>query len=123
MLFRSVFEEDYIVESDGEGLDYRLMHDYMSRWNDENASGISHVGFGLNEKARWNALAMYERDELEGSEARAFSGNFLPSTGPNPVAGRKTLCHFDLPMRNCTVLVDGSEVIRDGKLVSAELLP
>jgi 2,5-dihydroxypyridine 5,6-dioxygenase len=120
---RFVFDKDYIVESSGDGLDYRLMHDYMSRWNDENAFGISHVGFGLNEKARWNALTMYERDQLEGSEARAFSGNFLPSTGPNPVAGRKTLCHFDLPMLNCTVLLDGREVIRDGSLVAPELLP
>lgn len=120
---RLVFDADYIVESSGDGLDYRLMRDYMGRWNDENAFGISHVGFGLNEKARWNALTMYQRDELEGSEARAFSGNFLPSTGPNPVAGRKTFCHFDLPMLNCTVLLDGREVIRDGSLVASELLP
>jgi 2,5-dihydroxypyridine 5,6-dioxygenase len=120
---RFTFEEDYIVSSQGDGLDFRLMDDYMSGWKDRNAFGISHVGFGLNEKARWNALSMYERDELEGSEARAFCGNFLPSTGPNAIAGRPTLCHFDLPMRNCTVLLDGVEVIREGNVIAPELQP
>jgi 2,5-dihydroxypyridine 5,6-dioxygenase len=120
---RFTFKDDLIVQLEGDGLDSRLMQDYFSRWNDPNAWGISHVGFGLNENARWNALTMYERKNLEGSEARAFSGNFLPSTGPNPVAGRGTLCHFDLPMRNCTVALDGVEVIRQGEVISPELRP
>jgi 2,5-dihydroxypyridine 5,6-dioxygenase len=38
------------------------------------------------------------------------------STGANEVAGRRTLGHFDLPMRNCTVELDGQAVVRDGVL-------
>jgi 2,5-dihydroxypyridine 5,6-dioxygenase len=29
---------------------------------------------------------------------------------------RTTACHIDIPMRNCTVLLDNREVVREGKL-------
>jgi len=48
---------------------------------------------------------------------RAFAGNFLWSTGANEVAGRFCRGHFDLPMRNCTVTLDGDPVVVDGVLV------
>jgi 2,5-dihydroxypyridine 5,6-dioxygenase len=32
------------------------------------------------------------------------------------VAGRYTLGHFDLPLRNCTVALDGTVVVERGKL-------
>ena len=47
---------------------------------------------------------------------RAFAGNFLYSTGANDVAGRHTLGHFDLPLRHCTVALDGVTVVDQGKL-------
>ena len=52
-------------------------------------------------------------------DARAFAGNFLFSMGPNNEAGgsRHTACHIDIPMRNCTVLLDNREVVREGKLL------
>ena len=49
-----------------------------------------------------------------------FAGNFLFSTGANKFANRFTLGHFDLPMRNCTVLLDGKAVVDKGRL-AAEL--
>ena len=57
-----------------------------------------------------------------GTELRAFAGNFLYSTGANETAGRFTAGHFDLPMRNCTVSLDGREVVSGGVL-AAELAP
>ena len=30
--------------------------------------------------------------------------------------GRYTLGHFDLPMRNCTIALDGRVVVKDGVL-------
>ena len=42
---------------------------------------FSHVGFGLNRKARYEALAMYDRADTNGTELRAVAGNFLFSTG------------------------------------------
>jgi 2,5-dihydroxypyridine 5,6-dioxygenase len=32
------------------------------------------------------------------------------------VAGRRTLGHFDLPIRNCTVGLDGQAVVKEGIL-------
>jgi 2,5-dihydroxypyridine 5,6-dioxygenase len=49
-------------------------------------------------------------------EARAFEGNFMYSTGANETAGRFTPCHFDLPMLDCTVELDGLPVLAGGRL-------
>jgi 2,5-dihydroxypyridine 5,6-dioxygenase len=66
--------------------------------------------------ARWDALPFYDKRDFNGTELRAFAGNFLYSTGANDVAGRYTLGHFDLPMRHCTVALDGRAVVKDGAL-------
>jgi 2,5-dihydroxypyridine 5,6-dioxygenase len=47
---------------------------------------------------------------------RAFAGNFLYSTGANETARRFTLGHFDLPIRNCTISLDGRTIVDAGKL-------
>jgi 2,5-dihydroxypyridine 5,6-dioxygenase len=41
----------------------------------------------------------------------------LYSTGANEVAGRHTLGHFDLPMRHCSIALDGQYVVQAGELV------
>jgi 2,5-dihydroxypyridine 5,6-dioxygenase len=41
----------------------------------------------------------------------------LYSTGANEVAGRHTLGHFDLPMRHCSIALDGQFVVQEGELV------
>ena len=82
------------------------------------AYATSHVGWGMNPAARWDVLALYDRRELWGTEVRAFAGNFLYSTGANETAGRFTAGHFDLPMRHCSVTLDGSPVVTDGRLIA-----
>lgn len=110
-------ERDYVVEVAGSGVDAALMREYMAAWGDREAYAVSHVGWGLNRRARWDALALYDRGDVNGTEQRAFAGNFLYSTGANEVAGRHTLGHFDLPVRGCTISVDGKAVVQDGTLV------
>jgi 2,5-dihydroxypyridine 5,6-dioxygenase len=94
------------------------MREYFAAWGDREAYAVSHVGWGMNPRARWDALALYDRRDVNGTEQRACAGNFLYSTGANEVAGRHTLGHFDLPFRHCTVELDGSAVVRDGKLIA-----
>jgi 2,5-dihydroxypyridine 5,6-dioxygenase len=65
---------------------------------------------------------MYDKHQTNGTELRAIAGNFLYSTGANEVAGRFCRGHFDLPMRGCTVSLDGRPVVVDGRLI-AELAP
>lgn len=111
-----IYEKDYAVEIKGDGLDADLMRSYFAAWADKNAYASSHVGWGMNPAARWDAMTMYDRSEVNGTEQRAFAGNFLFSTGANKHANRYTLGHFDLPMRNCTITLDNTAIVRKGVL-------
>lgn len=62
---------------------------------------------------------MLGRHENNGTELRAYAGNFLFSTGANEFAGRYTQGHFDLPVGGCTIALDGTVVVKEGKLVDA----
>ncbi len=113
---RLAIENDYVTRIDGDSLDAELMREYLSAWGDRDAYAVSHVGWGMNAAARWDALMMYDKRDANGTEQRAFAGNFLYSTGANEVAGRHTLGHFDLPFRHCTIRLDDRTIVADGKL-------
>jgi 2,5-dihydroxypyridine 5,6-dioxygenase len=114
-----VVESDYVTAVEGSGLDAEMTRSYYEAWKDPAAYAVSHVGWGLNPRARWDAMAMYDRRDINGTELRAFAGNFLFSTGANETANRFTACHFDFPMRDCTVALDGEVVVDCGRLVEA----
>ena len=109
-------EDDYLVELKGNGYQAELMRSYLSAF-DADAYATSHVGWGMNTAARWDFLELYDRSEINGTEARAFAGNFLFSTGANENAKRFTAGHFDLPMRNHSVWLDDHQVVDRGRLV------
>ena len=109
-------DDDYVVSIEGVGLDAQLMRSYYAAWQDQDAFSVSHVGWGMNPGARWDALAMYDKRDHNGTEQRAFAGNFLYSTGANEFAERFSPCHFDFPMRDCTVSLDDFIVVKDGNL-------
>jgi 2,5-dihydroxypyridine 5,6-dioxygenase len=109
-------EDDYVVELKGNGYQAELMRSYLSAF-DRDAYATSHVGWGMNTAARWDFLELYDRSEINGTEARAFAGNFLFSTGANENAKRFTAGHFDLPMRNHSVWLDDHQVVDRGTLV------
>ncbi|HET8744878.1 MAG TPA: peptidase M29 [Ramlibacter sp.] len=111
-------EQDYVTRIEGSGLDAELMRSYIAGWGERDAYAVSHVGYGLNAAARWDSMALYDKRDFNGTELRAFAGNFLYSTGANEVAGRHTLGHFDLPLRGCTVQLDGATVVEAGKLLA-----
>ena len=108
--------DDYVTEIEGSGVDAELFRSYVSSFDEPEAYAVSHVGWGMNTAARWDAMAMWDKADFNGTELRAFAGNFLYSTGANEVAGRFCRGHFDLPMRSCTVTLDGEAVVVDGEL-------
>tara|TARA_B100000586_G_scaffold89275_1_gene63446 strand:- start:1476 stop:2513 length:1038 start_codon:yes stop_codon:yes gene_type:complete len=110
-------EADHIVAVEGDGLDAELFSSYLAAWEEPEAYAVSHLGWGMNHACRWDVLPLYDKADVNGTELRAFAGNFLWSTGANEVAGRFCRGHFDLPMRNCTVTLDGDPVVVDGVLV------
>jgi 2,5-dihydroxypyridine 5,6-dioxygenase len=109
-------ERDYVTAVDGTGVDAELMRRYLAAWGDREAYAVSHVGYGLNDGARYEALAMYGRRDINCTELRAVAGNFLFSTGANEFAGRYTAGHFDLPVMGTTIALDGLEVVKAGQL-------
>jgi 2,5-dihydroxypyridine 5,6-dioxygenase len=109
-------ENDFVTAIKGDGIDAIHFREYMEAWNDRNAYGMSHVGWGMHPGARWVSAAMYDKRDMQAVEFRALAGSFLWSTGANQYAGRYTLGHFDLPMRNCTIALDGTVVVKNGVL-------
>lgn len=109
-------ENDFVTAIKGDGIDALHFREYMEAWGDRNAYGMSHVGWGMHPGARWVSAAMYDKRDMQAVEFRALAGSFLWSTGANQYAGRYTLGHFDLPMRNCTIALDGRVVVKDGVL-------
>ncbi len=125
---RLKISEGFIREIEG-GLDAKLMRD----WLNDNKEGpddmdpfaISHLGWGMNPQALWYGIAL-NGDEPERSRAaaRTFPGNFLFSTGPNTQGGgkRNTRGHYDVPMRDCTIMLDNEVIVEKGKLVDEKMI-
>jgi 2,5-dihydroxypyridine 5,6-dioxygenase len=114
-------KEGYVTAIKG-GFDADILREHMRYFNDPDAYAISHVGWGLQKRARWSVLGLYNKETTIGMDARAFAGNFLFSLGPNNEVGgqNNSPCHIDIPMRNCTVSLDGIDVVKDGRLVDDE---
>ena len=110
-------EDDHITRIEGRGPDAEMMRRYLEAWGDRTAYAVSHVGWGLNRRARYEALAFYDREDTNGTELRAVAGNFLFSTGANEFANRFTEGHFDIPVFNTTITLDGEPVVREGVLL------
>jgi len=49
---------------------------YLAAWGDREAYAVSHVGWGMNPGARYEALTMYDKNDTIGTELRAVAGNF-----------------------------------------------
>jgi 2,5-dihydroxypyridine 5,6-dioxygenase len=113
-------EQGRIVDIRGD-VDADLLRDYMESFEDERAYGIAHIGWGLDHRARWSALATDTRGM--GMEVRSFYGNVLFSTGPNGELGgtNDTACHVDVPMRNCSLFLDDEPIVLDGDIVVREM--
>lgn len=114
-------ENGFATKIEG-GVDASLLRDYMASFEDPEAYAISHIGWGLQPKARWSTLGLYDREATIGMDARAYEGNFLFSLGPNNEAGgtRTTACHIDIPLRSCSVWLDDIQVVAEGKVISSE---
>ena len=110
-------KDDYVTEVSGSGSDAALMRTYLESFEDPKAYATSHVGWGMNPGARYEALTMYDRRDTNCTELRAVSGNFLYSTGANEFANRFTRGHFDLPMMGCTISLDGQAVVEAGRVL------
>jgi 2,5-dihydroxypyridine 5,6-dioxygenase len=121
-------DDGYITKISG-GMDAKLMEHWLednkAHPDDLDGHYLSHLGWGLNPQARWDALALYGDDpDRTYAASRTFPGNFLFSTGPNNQGGgkRATKGHYDVPMRDCTVMLDNDMIIDKGRLVDEKMI-
>lgn len=91
---------------------------FISGYDDPRAFALSHIGWGLNEKCKWDP-------DLPGigMDGRAHEGNVLFSLGPDTEFGgtNDTACHLDLPMKNCTLWLDNELIVEDGRVMPADM--
>lgn len=117
-------ERGYVTRIEGDGMDADLMRTYMASFDDPRAYAISHIGWGMNDAARWYHMAATRQLHAEHiMNALSFYGNVLFSLGPNTELGgdNDTPCHMDIPMRGCSLTLDGVEILRDGDVVHPDL--
>ncbi|WP_421881581.1 hypothetical protein [Pacificispira sp.] len=121
-------EAGHITKIEG-GLDATLMREWLKDGEDfagdPDPYAVSHLGWGLNPQCRWDSIALYgEGPERSRAASRCFPGNFLFSTGPNTQGGgkRTTRGHYDVPMRDCTISLDGTVVVEEGRLVDPKMI-
>ncbi len=115
-------EKGQILDIRG-GLDAELIKSYMDSFEDPRGYGISHIGWGLDERAHWHGLTHFPGGI--GMELRSFYGNVLFSSGPNNELGgpNDTPCHLDIPLRNCSLFLDDQPIVVDGDVVVKEMRP
>jgi 2,5-dihydroxypyridine 5,6-dioxygenase len=125
---RLEISEGHVTRIEG-GLDAALMREWLKEGEtfigDRDPYAVSHLGWGLNPQCRWDSIALYgDAPERSRAAARSFPGNFLFSTGPNTQGGgtRKTLGHYDVPMRDCTIALDGQVIIKEGRVVDPQMI-
>ncbi|HCF99822.1 MAG TPA: leucyl aminopeptidase [Chloroflexi bacterium] len=117
-----IIEKGFIQSIRG-GLDAALLNSYIESFDDPRGYGMSHVGWGLDERAKWHGLTQFGGGM--GMELRSFYGNVMFSIGPNNELGgpNDTPCHFDIPMRNCSLFLDDEPVVIGGDIVVPEMRP
>jgi 2,5-dihydroxypyridine 5,6-dioxygenase len=128
---RLTIEKGYVTDIAGDGIDANLLRGYMESFNDPRAYAVSHIGWGLNEKAQWHHLATTQNAKSPakrgapemGMNGLSFYGNVLFSLGPNTEVGgtNDTLCHIDLPLRGCSLFLDNQTIVDHGRIVPEEM--
>ena len=71
---------DGFVTSVTGAADAVLINDYLELFNDPRGYQVSHIGWGMDERARWDALAAGSGGI--GIDSRSYCGSVMFSTGP-----------------------------------------
>ena len=117
-------EKGYVVDIAGDGMDAELIRSYIESFHDPRAYAVSHIGWGLNEKARWYQFSVTRELHHEHvMNALSFYGNVLFSLGPNLELGgtNDTACHLDLPLRGCSLWLDDKQILKAGDVLHPEM--
>jgi 2,5-dihydroxypyridine 5,6-dioxygenase len=105
------------------GLDAVLIRDHLARGQGTDADRISHIGWGCDRRARWDALDRYEAYHQGGAEVRSVAGGVVIAFGSNADMGgrNRTQLHLDLGIRGARFIIDGRPVVDGETFLVSEL--
>lgn len=106
---RCTVEKGFITKVEGGKQAQMLIEDWKKK-NDPNVYNIAELGLGLNPACSFIG-AMLEDEGVYGSVHFGIGTNIT-------LGGHtKAACHYDLILKNCTVIADGKTILKDGKIV------
>lgn len=121
---RMEIAEGNIVSIEG-GADARLVREYFEMPADRRAYGLSHIGWGYEHRANWNALGLRHWEWGGVMDTESYYGNMLIAFGANFMRGldgtNRTSFHFDIPTRSHSIWVDDTQIIDRGSFVIPQL--
>lgn len=100
--------DGFIVDIKG-GYQAKLLADNFESMNDPNVYNIAELGIGLNPNCRFIGL-MLEDEGVYGSVHIGIG------TSINLGGTLKAACHYDAIMTGATVVADGVEILKNGKI-------
>jgi len=118
------FHEGRATKIEG-GTDARLMRDYLESAHDPRAFQLSHIGWGTEDRARWETIGtryweaggIIDTESFYGDMLIAFGRNFFRNLG----GANRVPLHLDIPTRNHSFWVDDVQVLDGGKFLRPEL--
>jgi len=102
-----------VTEING-GAQAAMLRDMMASHDDPRAYAVSHIGWGLHRACAWDPAL-----PGVGMDGRGHWGNVLFSLGPDTEFGgdNDTPCHFDLPMKACSLWLDDEPILDRGEVL------
>lgn len=119
---RLTIADGAITDVEG-GADARRLQRLLRAVDDRQAARISHVGWGADPRADWEALLLHAGDGGGGADVRSFYGGVVIAFGSNVDMGgsNTTRFHMDLAFREVDVALDGRALIEKGEFVPSEM--
>jgi 2,5-dihydroxypyridine 5,6-dioxygenase len=119
---RVEFREGAITRITG-GIEARMLEELIERGGGGDARRLSHIGWGCDPRADWNAVELYGRQGGGGADVRSAHGSVVIAFGANNDIGGTSVSsvHVDLAMRIASVQLDGRSVLDGGAFTVREL--
>jgi 2,5-dihydroxypyridine 5,6-dioxygenase len=112
-----------VIESITGGIEARMLQELIERGGGGDARRLSHIGWGCDPRADFNAVDLYGREGGGGADVRSVYGSVVIAFGANNDLGGTSVSsiHVDLATRVASVDVDDRPVLVDGEFALPEL--
>jgi len=111
-----------VIESIEGGIEAGMLEQLIERGGGD-ARRLSHIGWGCDPRADWNAVDLYGRDGGGGADVRSVYGTVVIAFGANNDLGGTSVSsvHVDLATRIASVQVDSKTVLDGGAFTRSDL--